>query len=206
MIFQVIKLCPYLIANGTYSSSKMIGEILMPAFLTKNEDVQREIARTIPALVCMSLGSYSIVLTLHENNIGHPIFSSDTIKMSLMCSKCHNSSNFPKETENYFKELQREYIEIHSNILDQSLGNHSIISGLKALFAKFLNFKLYTNLEYTGYWDLFGWLCHHYYVFNYGVSMEVINEENWHFVLQGLRIYNNYYVVRKYISFLLFKF
>ncbi|KAJ0177282.1 hypothetical protein K1T71_007291 [Dendrolimus kikuchii] len=193
MYKNVIKLCPYLILNGTYSSSKLIGEVLMPALLTKDKDIQKEITKTVPALACMSLSSYIVILTLHKQNIGQSILYSDIIDICVMCPKCHNSPN-PKETANYFTELRREYFELHSDILEQSLSSHSTISGLKTLFAKFLNIQVYSDLEYSGYWDLFSWLCHHYYVFNYGVSIDLVNDENWHFVLRALRIYNKNFV------------
>ncbi|PZC86486.1 hypothetical protein B5X24_HaOG209205 [Helicoverpa armigera] len=103
----------------------------------------------------------------------------------------------------YINKHKKEYSELFTDIL-YMLEHYSadlklfslrffitLISNYEqigiCLFAKFLNWKQYTVLESSGYWDLLGRLCHHFYVLNYGVPGEILNEDNSEQVLKAFR-------------------
>ncbi|XP_053607158.1 serine/threonine-protein kinase ATR [Plodia interpunctella] len=173
---QIIPICPVLLATKTYSASKLISEILMPAFLTKDEDVQLEISKILSALACMTLGSYIVIINPASNETGHVIYKNEALCICVICSNCHP---LVKHAE--------VGIKIASESYNNSVTNISTITGMKNLFAKFVNPKQYANLENSEYWNLLGRLCHHFYVFNYGVSQDVITVENSAKILKAFK-------------------
>ncbi|XP_075973655.1 serine/threonine-protein kinase ATR-like [Anticarsia gemmatalis] len=183
MFKEVIPLCPLLLPNKIYSASKLIGDLLMPAFLTKDSTIQKEVARAVSALACMSLGSFEISLNKPKDGYGYSIFSNNSIQILLVCSKCHNLKNI--ESPEQF--INKHSIEILSESNSYTPSQHSTLNSLKNLFAKFLNHKQYSDLENSEYWNLFGRLCNHYYVPNFGVSMDIVNEDNAKHVLKIFR-------------------
>ncbi|KAJ2945898.1 hypothetical protein O0L34_g4806 [Tuta absoluta] len=178
---EMIPLAPLMILVNLYSVSKFIGETLMPAFYTKDPEILRAITQVVPILACMSLGPYSAVLTSKKEKGGHAIFENEAIAICILCSKCHNNAaGTPLE-------LKRENIEIYSASNSTLLSNDTTTSGLKKLFAKFLNIKQYADIENTEYWSMLAGLCRHFYVFDYGASMEIVTEQNCQHILKALK-------------------
>lgn len=154
----------------------------MPAFMTKDCDVQKEITHVVPALACMSLGSYEIVISSPKyDGAGQALFANSFIELLIICSKCH------KDTGNSADSVSQHKIEIHTEHNTTNPNQHSTILGLKNLFAKFLNWKQYTDWENSGYWDMFTRLCHHYYVPNYRAPTDILSENNAQYVLKAFR-------------------
>lgn len=182
--FQIISLCPLILLNkATFkniSAGKLIGDILIPAFLTKDEEVQKEITKTVPVLGCMSMSSYRVVITTAKD-LGHTVFSSGTLHVSVVCSKCHN--------ENESVNIEKPSIEIFSECDSATTSKQQTVIGLRHLFSKFLNQKQYKAIKNTEYWNLFERLSNHYYAFSYGLSTEVVREENCSQILQALKAY-----------------
>ncbi|CAH0701159.1 unnamed protein product [Spodoptera exigua] len=174
---QVLPLCPLLMLNNILSSSKLIGDLLMPAFLTKDQEVQTEVAEVISALACMSLGTYDIVITVPKHFIGHSIFTNNIINLLLICSKCHHIDK-NKYSEGCLSKINQNKVVIYSESNAYTPSQHSTITSLKSLFVKFLNWKQYVDLKNSGFWNLFARLCHHYYVLNYAALTDLLNEEN----------------------------
>lgn len=153
-----------------------MGDVLMPALLTKDQDLQAEITKVLPVMACMSLGPYEIVMNTSEERMGHIIFENEAVKVSVICSNCHDS----------VKDAMNSCIKIcsESNVPHSSIAT---MTGVRNLFAKFVNFKHYVDLESTQYWAVVEGLCHHYYVFSYGAPTDVLNVENSSKVLKALK-------------------
>lgn len=177
-------MCPLILLNkATFkniSAGKLIGDILIPAFLTKDEEVQKEISKTVPVLACMSMSSYRVVITTIKD-LGHTIFSNETLHISVVCSKCH--------TENETVYLKEKSIEIFSESDSATTSKQQTVIGLRHLFSKFLNEKQYKAIENTEYWNLFERLSNHYYPFSYGLSTEIVRDENCSQILNALKSY-----------------
>ncbi|XP_049868950.1 serine/threonine-protein kinase ATR [Pectinophora gossypiella] len=173
---EIIQLTPLLLMSNLYSPSKIIGDILMPAFLTKDQNIQMEISRILLAIACMSFGPYGAVMNVSQEKLGHSIFTNDAIAVSVVCPRCHNQQK--KE-----QALLTFYTESNS----ATLSNLSTINGLKNLFSKFLNIKQYTDVDNSEYWNLLTCLCQHYFVFNNGASMDIVTEQNCQYILKALK-------------------
>lgn len=195
LIFQVIPLCPLLILNKIFSASKVIGDILMPAFLTKDSDIQKEVTTVLSAIACVSLGTYDIVISIPKDFLGHSIFTNNIVDLLIICSKCHNLDKniIPEE---FLKKNNQNKIQVYSESNTYTPSQHSTITSLKNLFAKFLNWKQYTDLVNSGYWDLLSRLCYHYYVLSYNVPIDIMNEKNGQHVLKAFRPF----IDDKYVS------
>ncbi|CAH0579320.1 unnamed protein product [Chrysodeixis includens] len=178
MYREIVPLCPLLILNKIISASKAVGDILMPAFMTKDCDVQKAITHTVSALACLSLGSYKIIISSPKYGVGQVLYTNSIVELLLICSKCH------KNAENS-ADVSLNKIEIYSEQNTYNPNQQATITGLKNLLAKFLNWKQYADWENTGYWDMFIRLCHHYYVPNYKAPMDIINESNAQHVLKA---------------------
>lgn len=152
----------------------------MPAFMTKDCDVQKEITLILPALACMSLGSYKIIIGSHKYGNGQVLFTNSIVELLLICSKCHKNSDNSADVPQHKIEIQSEHKNYNPN-------QHSTVTGLKNLFAKFLNWKQYTDWENSEYWGMFIRLCHHYYVPNYRALTDILNESNAQHVLMAFR-------------------
>ncbi|CAB3224272.1 unnamed protein product [Arctia plantaginis] len=183
MYKEIISLCPLLVLNKILSASKLIGDILMPAFLTKDPNIQKEVAEVISVMACMTLDSYNVIICVPQNCYGHHLFTNIKINLLLVCSKCHilDKSRHPIE---FLKKINKYKIEIYSESNAYTPSQHSTITSLKNLFVKFLNWKQYVDVE-NGYWDLLSRLCNHFYVLEYGVSEELLNEDNAKHVLRA---------------------
>lgn len=158
----------------------------MPAFLTKDCDIQKQVAAILPAISCMALGIYEVVISTPKDCFGQSLFSNDAIDLILICSKCHNLDK-NQYSEDFLNRVNQNKVKIYSESNTYTPSQHSTITSLKSLFAKFLNWKQYTDLENSGYWELFARLCHHYYVLNYGVPADLLNEDNSQHVLKAFR-------------------
>lgn len=179
-------MCPLLMLSKIFSSSKLIGDLLMPAFLTKDNDIQKEVTTVLPAISCMSLGTYEINISLPKDCFGHSLFSNSAIDLLLICSKCHKLDK-NRYSEEFLNTVNQNKVKVYSESNTYTPSQHSTITSLKSLFAKFLYWKQYAELESSGYWDLFARLCHHYYVLNYGVPADLLNEDNSQHVLKCFR-------------------
>lgn len=185
-MFQIIPLTPLLLLTKTFSASKIIGDIFMPAFLTKDNEVQLIISRTLPVIACMSLGPYKVVFNTLEAHVGHRVFENSAVNMSVVCPRCHSTENNEKSPEHVSK-LNRNNKELFSESNSTILTNSTTATGLKKLFVKFLNQKMYTNIDEDEYWRLVGRLCIHYYVFDYGVSTDIITMRNCKHILRAVK-------------------
>ncbi|XP_038211943.1 serine/threonine-protein kinase ATR [Zerene cesonia] len=181
----IIELSPLILATKMISTSKLIGDILMPAFLTKDVEIQRAVSDILPAIVCMSLSSYCIIV--NNTIFGHRIILNDHINISLLCHQCHSKKIHYEKSEDFLKSIGTKHIELHSESNSIAMNNKSMINGLKSLFGKFLNYQHYSDLDVSKYWNLVGQLSNHFFVFDYGVSRNVITEENIKYVLKALR-------------------
>ncbi|XP_068631581.1 serine/threonine-protein kinase ATR-like [Battus philenor] len=175
---EIISLCPLLIVSKMASVSKLIGELLIPALLSKNFELQGLLINIIQTVACMSLASYSIILG--ETTVGHTIFMNKAMSMSIVCYNCHNDYN-----------AQNCHIEIYKETNKDALSLQ-IINGLRSLLVKFLNPEHYIDQEKSQYWKLFGRLCNHYNVFNYGLSTEIIDEKNLKYALKAIKPFINH--------------
>lgn len=183
IVFQIISLCPLVLLNKAIfkniAAGKLIGDILIPAFHTKDEEVQKEISKTVPVLACMSMSSYRVVITTAKD-LGHTVFSNGTVHISVVCSKCHN--------ENESGDIEKACIEMFSES-DSATSNQQTVIVLRNLFSKFLKEQQYKAIENTEYWNLFERLSNHYYPFSYGLSTEIVREENCSHILKVLKTY-----------------
>lgn len=182
-MFQVLPLCPFLLMNKIYSASKLIGEILMPALLMKDEKLQKELIKTLQVISCMSLGTTSVIISTPEDELGYTIFSNNAIAVSAVCSRCH-ADKIELNCDVFLPKMRKE-VEIYSksNILTPS--QHSTMMGLRSLFTKFLNSKHYVDLETSGLWNLANTLCHHFFVFDH--IQDLLTIANSGHVLKALK-------------------
>lgn len=169
--------------NKIYSPSKLIGEILMPALLTKDKNLQMELTKVLQGISCLSLGTVSVVVTT-EYSMGHTIFVNNALALSVICSKCHADKE--KSCDDFLSKIRNEKVEIYSesNILTPS--QHSTMMGLRSLFTKFLNIKHYVDVETSYFWNLAATLCHHFFVFDQ-TSPELLSIQNCGYILKALK-------------------
>lgn len=179
-----------MLTNKIYSASKLIGDLLMPALLTKDPEIQKELVKILKTISCMSFGTYTVILDTKDKP-GHLIFENDAINISVVCSKCNNTTQNQLEPENFLEKVNKEHIEIYSesNLLTPS--QHATVMGLRSLIAKFLNWKHYTDLEDSGFWSLLETQCNHFYVFDYGVTSEIVKIENTQHLLKVFKPFLN---------------
>ncbi|XP_050674865.1 serine/threonine-protein kinase ATR isoform X2 [Leptidea sinapis] len=173
-------MCPLLLASKTYSTSKLIGEILMPAFLSKDTELQNAITEVLPIITCMSLGAYSIV---GSTNLSWPsVLPNENINIRVHCRQCHSIKNHKSSSKtNFTKKII--YSEANTVVTTNSSMTHCI----KTLLGKFLNFSQYSELDEAEYWKLIGKLSNHYYVFNYGVAKSIVTDNNTRDILKALK-------------------
>ncbi|XP_012551263.2 serine/threonine-protein kinase ATR [Bombyx mori] len=183
---EVIELCPLLQLNKTYSASRLIGDVLMPCFLSKDHHIQAQVCHTLPAIACSSLGLYSAILDTYENNIGHQIFLNSAVNISVLCSKCHRK-NISKEMNKPNSNILG--VEIYKEDISTS-SNQSTIAGLQSLLIKFLNYKQYVDMKNVGVWNLLQCLSFHFDVFKYNGPKELICEENIESILEVFKPFN----------------
>lgn len=177
--FQIILLSPLLLANKVLSSSKLISDILLPAFLTRDKVIQDNIVSLMPMLVCMSLSTYSVAKT---NDRGYML---NELGISIVCHECHREKkSINNDSTHTFKKKYREFC-LETNAV--TLTNISLTNALKSLFGKFLNFEQYVDLDISVYWDMIGAISEHFYVFEYGVSTSVINQQNMKYILKAFK-------------------
>ncbi|CAG5050354.1 unnamed protein product [Parnassius apollo] len=186
---EIIDLCPLLILNKQFSASKLIGKILIPAFLSKNPDIQSELTSIVQAIACISLGTYEVIFGEPGKSMGHTIFKNKALDISVVCYNCQNKNK--EGVEVFFANIQKDYLKICRKSFEITPSQQTLLHSLQSLFTKFLNWKQYVDLEKTQYWMLFECLCNHYYVFDYGVTTEIINEENIKNVLKAIKPYIN---------------
>ncbi|XP_045771949.1 serine/threonine-protein kinase ATR-like isoform X2 [Maniola jurtina] len=176
-IKEIIGLCPLLLINKVQSDSKMIGDILMPAFMTKEADIQKEVLKSLSAIACPSLGSYCVILDTAKKHMGKELFGSKTnksIAICLCCTKCDNINESQLST-NY------KTCVVQENVIPASkISTYDVV---KQLFGKFLNMQLCKDID-DEYWDLVKVLCNHFYIFDYGVSPKIISDKHLKEVLQ----------------------
>lgn len=175
----MISLSGLLLVNKVLSASKLIGDILMPAFLTKNEDLQRQLTKELPVIACLALGSYNVVLDIADGILGHAIYDNGDIKVAIVCSKCHKTDK--TSNDHVIKNLT---LNSESN---SATENQSTTLGLRNLIGKFLNANQYVDLNNTQYWVLVSRLCNHYYVFSGVVPTDLIKEDNCHHIIYAVR-------------------
>lgn len=183
MFFQVIELYPLIKLNNMASASKII-EVAMPILMAK-DDLQGEIIKVLPAIVCISLGTFGIITASARNPIGHVIFSNSLINVSVICYNCHKKSEKMKSSENFCNEIRKYYKVLVTDNNSMVQTNSSILISLKKLFGKFLNNKIWSKID-DNYWKLVGILCSHYYIFDYEVSTNIIDESN---LPESLRVF-----------------
>ncbi|KAM3961050.1 LOW QUALITY PROTEIN: ATR serine/threonine kinase meiotic 41 [Aphomia sociella] len=171
---EMITICPLLMLLKAVSVSKLISDILMPAFLTKDRELQIKVMQVLPAIGCMSLGNCDVVIGISKNNIGHSIFRNDAIDICIVCTNCHRAE----------KKCMNGHIKLASESIQNRTSNVTVLTGVRNLLAKFLTYKQYFSTESNEYWNLLGRLCNHYYVFNYGVSTDILRVENCENVLK----------------------
>ncbi|CAH2238336.1 jg17493 [Pararge aegeria aegeria] len=173
----IVDLCPLLLVNKVLSASKIIGDILMPAFMTKKADTQKEVFKSLSAIACLTLGASHIILENVKKPMGTKLFTSKTIAVCLCCTECHiiNESQLKKDFEIY---------AVEENIITSSKS--TMYTAVKQLFGKFLNMQLCTNID-DEYWDLVKVLCNHFYIFDYGVSTKIVSENYIKEVLQTFK-------------------
>ncbi|OWR53666.1 putative esr1 protein [Danaus plexippus plexippus] len=172
---QIIEICPLFLVNKILSASKIIGEILIPAFMSKETRCQIEVLRILPAIVCISLGHYDIVKTVSSGN-SQEIFSNENFSLNVICKKCHDTT------------IKNSKI-VHKETEMLNFSNTSYLSGLQSLFVKFINTK---DTEFgTDYWNLVERLCNHYYIFDHGVSTDIMQEKYLDDVLKTFKPFIN---------------
>ncbi|CAH3911753.1 unnamed protein product [Pieris brassicae] len=177
---QVIQLVPLLLSNKVISTSKAISDIFMPAFLQKDKDLQNTIASKLPMLVCMSLSTYSVIKT--NDAIGYVL--DEKWDVSIVCHECHKDEN---SINNYSKTIKNKYRQYCLETNASTLTNISSTNGLKNLFGKFLSYQQYSDLDISEFWATIGAISKHYYVFDYGVSTAVLNQQNTKYILKALK-------------------
>lgn len=165
-------------------ASKLIAEVLLPAFLTKDPEIQDQITKIVPAIACMSLGTYAIVLG-HSTFEGHSIFYNKALDISIICYNCHNKDNLAKN--DFLNNIKKEHMVLYKESVQITTSQQSTFNGLRNLLCKFLNRKQYISVENSQYWKLLERLCNHYYVFKYGLTTEIINEENLKYIFKAIK-------------------
>lgn len=169
-----------------YSEGKLIGDILLPAFLTKNPEVQTILCQTLPAIACKSLGSFSVVLNTTKENFGHVVYANETVVVSIVCSKCHNTDRTKLTPEKSLEKINKEQIVLHTESNENAQSNDVTVVGQRNLFAKFLNCKMYSDISDSGFLSLIEVFSNHS-IFNFAVTAEVFSEANCQDVLKALR-------------------
>ncbi|CAG9094613.1 unnamed protein product [Plutella xylostella] len=182
---QIISACPILLLKKTFSESKLIAEILLPAFLMKDADIHKELCKVLPILACMSLGNCAVVLQTKEEIRGHVIYSNNCAAISIVCSKCHNTNRTKLTPEQFLAELGKDSIVFDTETTQRSY-NDSTLAGQRSLFAKFLNSKIYSDLADSGFLNLVEGFSNHG-VFNLNTVTDVFSVGNSHDVLKVLR-------------------
>ncbi|XP_013143582.1 PREDICTED: serine/threonine-protein kinase ATR-like isoform X2 [Papilio polytes] len=181
---EIISICPLLILCKITFASKLIAEVLLPAFLTKDPEIQDQITKIVPAIACMSLGTYAIVLG-HSTFEGHSIFYNKALDISLICYNCHNKVILLKN--DFLNNIKKEHMVLYKESVQITTSQQSTFNGLRNLLCKFLNRKQYISVENSQYWKLLERLCNHYYVFKYGLTTEIINEENLKYIFKAIK-------------------
>lgn len=169
-----------------FSESKLIGDLLIPAFLTKDPEIQQILCKILPAIACMSLGSFSVVLTTKENAFAHVLYGNGTVTISVVCSKCHNTERTKLSDEQYLEKVNKEQVILNADNNKRPQSCEATVLGQKNLFAKFLNFRMIANISDIGILGLIGVFSNHA-VFNIAMTAELFSEENCNFVLEFVR-------------------
>lgn len=174
-----------MLLKKTFSESKLIAEILLPAFLMKDAYIHKELCKVLPILACMSLGNCAVVLQTKEEIRGHVIYSNKCAAVSIVCSKCHNTDRTKLTPERFLAELNKDSIVFDTETTQRSY-NDSTLAGQRSLFAKFLNSKIYSDLADSGFLNLVEGFSNHG-VFNLNTVTDVFSVGNSHDVLKVLR-------------------
>lgn len=169
--------------NKVFSEGRLIGDILMPAFLTKDSEIQKEICTTLPVISCIALGSYTVILNTKDDNFGHNVIVNSAIKVCVVCSKCHNYDKTKLTEEQFLDKVEKEHIVLH--IESKTHCNDAIVAGQRNLFAKFLNCRVYADSQSSGLLQLIESFSNHS-VIDQEICAEVFNERNCQNVLKVL--------------------
>ncbi|CAK1547250.1 unnamed protein product [Leptosia nina] len=180
---SIINLGPLLLVNKVISTSKFISDILTPGFLTKESDLQEAIADLLPIFACISLGTYSIVAV---NNMGYNLVDDERNKVSIVCYECCCKDK-AVSSETFYSNLEKEYKIYHKAESMAPLSNTSLQNGLRHLFGKFLIHQQYADLEMSKYWNIVGHISNHFYVFDYGVSTNILNVSNTKYIIKAFK-------------------
>ncbi|XP_041978766.1 serine/threonine-protein kinase ATR [Aricia agestis] len=173
---KVVEVTPLLLSNKIMSASKIIGDILMPVFMSRIEDVQSNVISVLPAICCMSLADYVIIIS--NISAGHCIFEIGSMFLCILCSQCHNKN---LKISEYIDEIKQKY----DVICIENINSHtnSTQGTMKNLFGKFLNDKQHIKIG-EKYWKLVECLLNHYFIFDYGVPSTIISEPHLKYIVQ----------------------
>lgn len=150
----------------------------MPAFMTKEADIQKEVFNSLSDIACLSLGSYHLILNNAKTPMGKVLYGSKTSKTVTLCHCCKDCHTINES------QLSKHYKIICT--MEENTVTSATSAALKLLFAKFLNMQ---NCKDIGedYWNLVKVLCNHFYIFDNGVSTEIISEKHIKEVLQTFK-------------------
>lgn len=186
-LLQIICLSPLLLINKIVLPSKLIGEVLMPAMLSKQIELQNLICKVLPAIICISLGHYIIALASDDNDLGHNIFTNDNTQVHIICSKCHNRGIQRRNFEEFLGNVRKDYIVLQVACI--SASNSNTIIAQRKLFAKFLKQSRYISIDDELYMRLIE-CCSSHTVMNLSVTSEVFSE-NRNGIMKVLRKFSD---------------
>ncbi|XP_072931916.1 serine/threonine-protein kinase ATR isoform X2 [Epargyreus clarus] len=182
---DMVLMSPLLQLINVYSVNKIMGEILISALMNKNLEVQMQIMNVLPAITCISLGSCCVVLSSSRDAYGHKVYSNDVVDITVICAKCHNNDRSNTTSLQFIDKIQKEKRVLCTIV--QTPDKQFIRKDLCNVLRRFLNYKQYVGIEEVEYWNLLGWVLNHYNVFNFGVTTDLINEENIEHALKALK-------------------
>lgn len=171
----MITLSALILVSKYFTASRLIGEILIPSFLTKDIDLQMEVTKVVPVIACMSMGNYTINLNVFSDCNSDLIFKSGTIDICVVCSNCHK------------RNADHEMFALCSENNLPTSGNIVTNSGLRNLLCKFLNSKQYVDVDKTEYWNMVARFSKHFYAFTNGVPPEIVTDDNCQHVIKALQ-------------------
>lgn len=146
----MLELTPLLILNDILPPYQLITDYLHPALLSKNEDIHSTLLQMLPVIVCILYGHYMVVQTKNDrdtNNIEFSLSSMNGFNISFVCLYCYNSTSpscSHKNIESEFDANNMMILTEKSKLKYSDIDN--ILSNLKTLFEKFLDFKTYKNI------------------------------------------------------------
>lgn len=181
MYRQIILISPLLLISNTLLPSKLISDVLMPAFLMKEPDLQIILSEILPIVTCISLGSCAVILKAEKDN-GYTLTINNMTNILIVCSKCHDASDL--KADDFLNNVKTENVVLEVQCTGAT--NTNTVSAQRSLFAKFLKQSTYPDSKkFTKIVECFS----NHTILNNNIAAEIFNDNNLEQALPMIRVF-----------------